>query len=371
MTEDKDITFELERPDIKNAEERIDYIAHLYEEIQEAKQLLEDAKKEYGKVTSFLKDIQLIDNAPEESEKVIKDVAAGIFELEKERETIQKHRYQFSGEQRLAQELNEGQVYEDINSLREYEQFMMNVKDDIRHLKEEKQNLRKEKKNIIEKQSMLRVLTKSLTIISISMVFLMIAVFLCFEVDVTFAFIGLVAFLLIVLAIILYESRKNHTEMALNEKKINKAIRLLNKIKIKYVNTHNVINAITGRYYVKDSTELEYVANQYAKAKREWLQQNENTKTLANYNNVLVSELKKLGVKDYELWYYQAEALINPKEMVEIRHRLNTERQAIRERIDGIAEVNQKCLREMEEIRNMNAEYKQDVEDVLREYVMR
>ena len=40
------------------------------------------------------------------------------------------------------------------------------------------------------------------------------------------------------------------------------------------------------------------------------------------YTKELVQELKANGVADAAVWGYQVEALIDPKEMVEVRHRL-------------------------------------------------
>ena len=48
----------------------------------------------------------------------------------------------------------------------------------------------------------------------------------------------------------------------------------------------------------------------------------------------LVETLRAAGVKDAEIWMYQTEALLDEKEMVEVRHHLNTRRQKIRERLE-------------------------------------
>ena len=52
------------------------------------------------------------------------------------------------------------------------------------------------------------------------------------------------------------------------------------------------------------------------------------------YNQELVSKLKQKGVVDAAIWMYQPEALLDAKEMVEVRHRLNVRRQKLRQRID-------------------------------------
>ena len=63
------VRVEKEKVDLRNDKERIAYLEHLCENIKEAKKQCEDIKFEYGQVTSYLKDIQLIDRAPKESRK--------------------------------------------------------------------------------------------------------------------------------------------------------------------------------------------------------------------------------------------------------------------------------------------------------------
>lgn len=358
---------EAERVNLSDTETRISYITHLYDQIKEAKKQCEDAKFDYGQATSYLKDIQLIDTAPEEQGKIIHDVAEGIYELNKERNRIQKQKYKITDAQRLAIESHEDKIDDDVRKLQEYENYMIQVKNDLRQLSSEKNMLLHDRKDIVERQSMLRILSKSVALISISMLALILTVYFCFEVEITYPFIGLVAFVFLALLFILYESGKNRRLMVITEKKCNRAVSLSNKVKIKYVNTTNVIDSICRRYSVRNGMELDFVNGQYKKAKRELKQEQESTKMLAKYNEILVRELQKLGVKDKEIWFYQAEALISDKEMVEVRHRLNTERQNLRRRLDYNADIMEKCLHEMEKVRGKSPEYEQDVENVLKD----
>lgn len=57
------VRVEKEKVDLRNDKERIAYLEHLCENIKEAKKQCEDIKFEYGQVTSYLKDIQLIDRS--------------------------------------------------------------------------------------------------------------------------------------------------------------------------------------------------------------------------------------------------------------------------------------------------------------------
>ena len=81
--------------------------------------------------------------------------------------------------------------------------------------------------------------------------------------------------------------------------------------------------------------------------------------------DILVAELKKMGVKDAEIWCTQVQAIIEPKEMVEVRHDLNTRRQKLRSQIDYNTGIMQEFIGELERIRDIREEYTKDVEEVL------
>lgn len=68
-------------------------------------------------------------------------------------------------------------------------------------------------------------------------------------------------------------------------------------------------------------------ARSISSAKREWERQRESSIRIHEANQVVLQELRKLEVKDCDIWLGQVEALVEPKEMVEVRHDLNVRRQ--------------------------------------------
>ena len=122
--------------------------------------------------------------------------------------------------------------------------------------------------------------------------------------------------------------------MAITEKKCNRAIFLSNRVKIKYVNNVRTLDYLCHKYQIRNATELDFVYGQYLKAKREWARQRESTIQINENNKILMNELQRLGVKDRDIWFAQARALVEPKEMVEVRHDLNVRRQKLRDQLD-------------------------------------
>lgn len=354
-----------EKADLKDKKQRIEYIQRLQEGIREAGQQNERVKEEYADVTSHLKDIQLMDQALEEEKEVLTTTAAVIDQLIRERDYLKKRRYKFNDAQRLSMEKYEATAAQDVKKLKEFEDYQIKIKNDLRQLESEKQLLKAEKRDIISKQGTLRIVSKILAGILAVFGILMFAIALAFTVDVTVPVIATAAFAFIVLFIIVWEARANRTDMVIKERQYDRAVSLLNRVKIKYVNNTRTIDYMCMKFHVRNATELEFVYDQYQKAKREWARKRESVYILNEKKDILIAELKNIGVRDAEIWCSQVRAIIEPKEMVEVRHELNSRRQQLRKQIDYNTGIIQDFINELERIRNMREAYAQEVEDIL------
>lgn len=354
-----------EKVDLKDKKQRIEYIQRLQEGIREAGQQNERVKEEYADVTSHLKDIQLMDQALEEEKEVLTTTAAAIDQLIRERDYLKKRRYKFNDAQRLSMEKYEATAAQDVKKLKEFEDYQIKIKNDLRQLESEKQLLKAEKRDIISKQGTLRIVSKILAGILAVFGILMLAIALAFTVDVMVPVIATAAFAFIVLFIIVWEARANRTDMVIKERQYDRAVSLLNRVKIKYVNNTRTIDYMCMKFHVRNATELEFVYDQYQKAKREWARKRESVYILNEKKDILIAELKNIGVRDAEIWCSQVRAIIEPKEMVEVRHELNSRRQQLRKQIDYNTGIIQDFINELERIRNMREAYAQEVEDIL------
>lgn len=343
----------------------MDYLGRLYEGIQEARRQCGDIKFEYGQVTSYLKDIQLIDQAPEEEKEKLLAAAQLIQELTRERRKLQKQEYKFTDGQRRALENHEDTVNRDIGKLLEYEDFQMKVKNDLRRLDREKNLLLADQRDIIRRQRMLKTVGKGMMALFVATGAMLAVLAYCFKLDIAMPFVAAVAVGFVLSAVVLVEARKNRIDMAITEKKCNRAIFLGNRVKIKYVNNVRTLDYLYHKYQVRNATELDFVYSQYMRAKREWARQRENSIRINENNQILLSELRRLGVKDCDIWLGQVPALVEPKEMVEVRHDLNVRRQKLREQLDYNTGVMEECMEEMEKIRDMKPEYAVEVERIL------
>ncbi len=359
------VKVEKEKVDVSDDKARHDYLVRMHESILEARRQCEEIKFEYGQVTSYLKDIQLIDQAPEEEKQGIYGAANRIVELTKERQAIQQKKYKITDAQKRAIENHASTVTTDIQKLKEYEDYQMKIKNDLRQLGSEKNLLLADKRDIIRRQRALKIIGKSLTVILIAMGAMLAALYFLFKVDITMIFIAVVAFAFVMAAVILNEARKNRVDMVITEKKCNRAVFLSNRVKIKYVNNVRTIDYMCEKYQVRNAVELDFAYGQYRQIKREWERQQEGTRQLNECNQILIHELARLGIKDRDIWFSQANALIDSREMVEVRHDLNVRRQKLREQLDYNTGVMEECLEEMEKIRDRKPEYAEEVEAIL------
>lgn len=210
-----------------------------------------------------------MDRAPKEEQEKLLVAAKQIVELTKERKKSQKQEYKFTEAQRRAMDNYEDVVEDDIKKLTEYEEYQMKIKQDLRQLSGEKNLLLADKQDIIHRQGMLKVLGKCLTALLIA-TFAMLAVLMaCFKVNINVAFVVTVFVTFVFAAIILNEARKNRIDMVITEKKGNRAIFLLNRVKIKYVNNVRTLDYMYHKYQVRNAAELSFVRTQYVRAKRE------------------------------------------------------------------------------------------------------
>ena len=122
----------------------------------------------------------------------------------------------------------------------------------------------------------------------------------------------------------------------------------LNSIKIKYVNCTSTIDYIYEKYHVENAMQFVFMWEEYIRIREEEAMLRKNADMLDFYQKTIVTELRKKGLEDPKIWVYQPMALLDNKEMTEVRHRLNVRRQKLRERIEfnyTQGETNKEVLR--------------------------
>lgn len=315
-------------------EERAGFVKSCCDMINEAKRQQFEAKKEYEVVTAYLADIQKIDLLPARAKKSIDDMARKLMALNQERQKMQKITPKITMAQRLALEPYEDTILEEIHKMEDQENYLQVINSDIRHLESEKASLDFELQEIMERDEFGK---RVLKIAGVFIILFLVFLFVLQETvkkNVQLPFVFTIAFGIIVIAYFYFSNRKNQYELKVAELKMNRAIMLLNKVKIKYVNCTNLLDYLYEKFHVRNAQELHYHWQEYMRIVEEERRFKKTAESIDFYTDEIIRELKKNGVSDAAVWGYQIEALVDPKEMVEVRHRLNVRRQKLRQRID-------------------------------------
>jgi hypothetical protein len=167
---------------------------------------------------------------------------------------------------------------------------------------------------------------------------------------------------------IFMEARKNTHDIKVVQLKLSKVVMLSNKVAIKAVNNRNYLDYCNNKYMVDDYNQLKKCWEQYVKLKEENIRFKSNSQLLEYYNNILVKELKRHRVADSEIWIYQPSAILDNKEMVEVRHRLNVRRQKIRERIQANKNQQDEAIKTLVDLMNAYPDCEAEVMNVLNKY---
>ena len=337
---------------------------------EEAARFIENARVEYDSVTDYYEDIQKIENAPADISRELVMVADRVDNLSVDRRILNTPDSRLSNNAYRNMEMYEAEFPDAVAKLRNTEDDRNTIARDIRMVKTERSMYRMEAKELVNKQ--LRIKGYAQLICG-----LLAAIFAVFMVimAVTDGKDNIGAFITVVLlagvmALGLYAYLKSiERKVYVTEIKLNKATALLNKIKIKYVNAANVLDYQYNKYNVKSAYELEQKYQAYIEMKEEQKKMLEVTGNLTSAEADLMHILGRLGVIDTHVWIAQVKAILNPKEMVEVRHNLSVRRQKLRKQIEYNENRIEDAKNNIKNITRNNPAYAKDAMEILEKYL--
>ena len=303
--------------------------------MEEASRYIENAKVEYDSVTDYYEDIQRIENAPENIKLKLMYAADRVDNLSVDRRIFKSPENKLSNKVYRMMESYEEDFPEALVKLRHDEEDYNTVLKNVRMIKGERSMYRIEANDLVKKQLRIKKY-------SVLMLALLVGVFVIFLLisaaspdDEHIGMFITVVILALTLSLGLFAYLKStERKVYVTEVKLNKATALLNKYKIKYVNAVNVLEYEYSKYAVKSVFELEQKFQAYVEMKDEQRKILEITSNLNEAEAELTDILRQLGVIDTHIWIGQVKAILNPKEMVEVRHNLSIRRQKLREQIE-------------------------------------
>lgn len=324
---------------IHNRKQRQEYVRGCLEQIAEASKEVEDLQYEYGVVTSHLKDMEEIEAIPREDMKLLQGFAKELQSLSKQQDGYLSRPSKMSDEkfhqlERMEEDLEEG--YEKLKNAEDYQAL---IKRDLKKLDNERQafHYRKvELLNLIED-------TKTMTIICsgalVAILVILLILYYGFGLHTKTAALIAMGIGAVAITFIFLKHTESKQELVTVENGISRLIRLQNAVKIRYVNNTHLLNYLYVKYKVDSAEELGKDYKLYQEEREERAKYRMAEMQMGSSQKELLHMLRRYQVQDPTLWLRQTEALLDRKEMVEIRHQLIIRRQSLRRRIDYNKEV--------------------------------
>ena len=329
---------------------------------------MEDLKREYELVTSYFSDIQKIEQMPDNQRFMLEDDARKILMLEEKRKNLQNVPRRLAPDQYKLILRLEPEVQGVLDQIEDLENMRGKIKRDLEYLEGEKGALKYEEEELRRKQSTIRNAAIVLGVLAAFSIIAFLIINMQFGVDLTVAG-AVIAILAIIAEFFLVMSHyQAEADRKLAYAKHNRAIVLQNKVKIKWLNNTNTLDYLYAKFEVNSGKELQYNWEQYQLMREEEKQFKRNTGDLKVYQDELLANLQSAGVTDCMIWLQQVIALVDKREMVEVKHSLNVRRQRLREQIKQNEEVRQNSFVCVKGIITEHPELKEQARDILTAY---
>lgn len=325
--------------DFDNREQRNDYVRNCLEKMADATKELENLNFEYNMVTSYLKDMEEIEALPPEESEQLKDCAKRVSLLQDRKTDFMGRPRRITDEKYRMIERIEDEVEEGVAKITEAENYQDLIRKDLNRLDGERHAY------LYRKSEVMRLIsdTRGMAVICVMALGLCVLLLLFLqyflEMDTKIGYLLTAGAAAVMLTLIYIKHMDAKKELKRVETGINKIILLQNKVKIRYVNNTNLLEYLHMKYGVASAKELTQLWENYRIEKEEREKFRRAELDLDYSEQELLQILKCYQVQDPAIWLHQTEAILEPREMVEIRHNLIIRRQSLRRRMDYNREV--------------------------------
>ena len=316
-------------------EKAVGKIAYEYKIMaRELSEKQEEIKQDYTLDTELLGDIKRFEMLPEKTRASIVDSARLIMNLGDERTRFQNKERKISGEQKRSMAQYDALLPEKLEEIRQKEEYLMLVEEDMRKLEGEKGIIAFERERAVEKRRFLGKFSAFVAAAAL-LIFILLLVLMKNGNDKLMPAFFVTGVAVIGFAFYYFLSMKE-CAMVIHRCDIsnNRALQLLNKVKIKYVNTSGTLQYMYEKYHVKGYSELKNTWEEYVHEKESEKMYASNTRLLAGYEQTLLDELHHAGFVHPQALVSEPEILFNRGEMQRYKESLEESRERLRGMLD-------------------------------------
>lgn len=335
------------------------------EQMIELTKEIEESKSEYHIVTAYLNDIQMIAELPEEEHKQLEEIAVNVVQLNAARTEFLNSAKKLSDAQFNQIERMEEEIPAAIKRFSANEIYRDTLRKDMKYLEREKSEWVLRKEYLKNQISHLRYLLYIMVGVAVTAAVVLGILQFVLEMDVFYGWMGWIFATAVVICAIYLKMQGDVDEIAQAERSQNRAIVLQNKVKIKYVNMENAVEYAREKYHVNSAAEFKEQWEYYLEAVKEREKYQRTNDDLDYFKGRLVRMLRQYRLYDAQVWVTQAAALVDPKEMVEVKHGLITRRQKLRSRIEYNMNVIREQKKETEELLSKAEHMRPQAEHIL------
>lgn len=364
----EEIAGEWEELDIHNKEERREYLEECLKQMGDATKEIEHLAGEYNLVTTYLTDMEQIEQLPDTEYEKLKGICSKLMLLGEERTSFIERKSKMGDEEYKAMRRREEEVEEGIRKIEEAENYRTLVKQDLRRLDGEKNAYRYRRKDLENELTNLKGMTGIIigAIIFCFILLLILQLALGFDTKWGYMLAGAVA--AIVITVIYFKYTDTARELTKVHMSLNRLVQLHNTVKIRYVNNTSLLEYLYMKYGVESGDQLKKRWEKYLEEKAERIKYRKAEMELDMYEEELLGFLTRFSLKYPKRWLNQVAAIIEPREMVEIRHDLIVRRQALRKRMDYNKNIAMKAKEEIMDLAKSYPQYAVEIQKLVDRY---
>ncbi len=361
-------TLKRDNIDMHDKIQREHYVKACLEQMSEAARELDALGGEYNLVTSYLTDMEEIEAQKEDVKEQLRTYAKKILDIGNSKERLDKKRHIMKMEDYVRMERIEQYMPDGYNKLKEAEDYQVLVKKDMGRLEGEKHAYYFRRNELINSQKNMKGITAICVGSMLFLIVLLAVIGSAWHLDVSIGYAIAVLVAASALALVFVKFHEAQRELVKVEKGINKLVLLQNTVKIRYVNNTNLLEYLYVKYDVDSSNELKKLWDKYLEENIQREQEKQMQQDMDFNQAALVKILRSCNLADPNIWLHQAEALIDNKEMVEIRHGLIIRRQKLRKQMEYNAKAAQEAQDEVKDIVDKYPEYAEKILDLVSDY---
>lgn len=362
VEEDESYIVTRDQVDMKDPGDRERYVTSLLEQIADAEKQIESYKEEYNTVNRYLQDMEDLEFISGEDKESLYEHARAIHMLEADKHKYEEKKQRLSDADFAKMERLEDDTDEGVKKLREAEEYQQAIRSDLTRLENEKQACLFRKQEATAAMENLRGMALICTVALFACMGMLLFMQFVLEMETKIGYILTASVAAIALTAVYMKYIEAAGEKKRSSNSLNKVILLQNRVKIRYVNNTNLLDYLYMKFEIKSAKDLAAMWEQYLSEKEERARIKETMKELSFSQEQLVQLLRKYRLFDPMIWLHQTEAILNPKEMVEVRHALITRRQKLRKQMEFNT---QNAEQAQQQVRELVGEYPQYAKEIL------